>query len=99
TAEEAQAWTKEQLAQTLRELRGNALESVQRLRAGTEKLREENRRTWEEGVANAPPELRDAAELMRTRLRDLAQVLKRAAREHGAGAPPPPADTSPPDEP
>jgi hypothetical protein len=79
---EAQAWAKEQLSATLGEMRGRVLGFADELKARTAKLREENRRAWEEGVANAPPELREAAGKARSRLRDLGQALQRVAREN-----------------
>lgn len=94
SAEEAQAWAKEQLGGVLGEVRGKALGFVERLRERTAAMREENRRTWEQGVADAPEEVREAAERVRAGLRDLGQALQRAAREHGAGpdaTPPKPA--------
>jgi len=84
TAEEAQAWAKEQLGGVLGEVRGKALGFVERLRQRTAAMREENRGTWEQGVAEMPDEVREAAERARAGLKELGQALRRAAREHGA---------------
>jgi hypothetical protein len=99
TEEEAKRWAKEELSATLGELRGNTLAFVQRLRARTEGLREENRRTWEEGVAAAPENVREAAGQARGWLRDLGQVLQRAAREHRAKKEPEDQQDPPPPRP
>lgn len=84
TPEEAQAWAKEQLGGVLGEVRGKALGFVERLRERTAAMREDNRRTWEQGVAEAPDEVREAAERARASLKELGEALQRAAREHGA---------------
>jgi hypothetical protein len=84
TAEEAQAWAKEQLGGVLGEVRGKAVGFVERLRERTAAMREENRGTWEQGVAEMPDEVREAAERARAGLKELGQALQRAAREHGA---------------
>ncbi|HEX8359924.1 MAG TPA: hypothetical protein VF613_07450 [Longimicrobium sp.] len=94
TAEEAQAWAKEQLGGVLGEVRGKALGFVELLRERTAALREENRRTWEQGVAEAPDEVREAAERVRAGLKELGQALQRAAREHGARPARPPSGAS-----
>jgi hypothetical protein len=103
TEEEAKAWAKEQLGEVFGELRGQTLGFVERLRAKTAELREENRATWEQAAADAPDDVKDAAEKLRGMLKDLGQTLQRAAREHGAGAPPadppPPERTRPEEEP
>ena len=97
TEEEATAWAKEQLGQVFGEIRGKTLGFVERLRQRTAEMREENQRAWEEGVADAPAEVHRAAARIRDSLRDVAETLRRAAREHGAGAPP--TDPPPPETP
>jgi hypothetical protein len=98
TAEEARAWSKEQLGAVLGEVRGKALGFVERLRERTAGMREENRKAWERGVADAPGDVRAAAEKVREGLRDLGEALQRAAHAHGAATeeagPPAPADAS-----
>lgn len=83
TEEEARAWAKEQLGAVFGELRGQTLDFVQKLRQKTAEMREENRRTWEQAVADAPPEVREAGSQLRDMLKDLGATLRRAAREHG----------------
>jgi hypothetical protein len=84
TKEESQAWAKEQLGGVLGEVRGKAVSFVERMRERTAAMREENRRTWEQGVAEMPDDVRQAAERARAGLKELGQALQRAAREHGA---------------
>jgi hypothetical protein len=84
TKEEAQAWAKEQLGGVLGEVRSKAVGFVERMRERTAAMREENRRTWEDGVAEMPDNVREAAERARAGLKELSQALQRAAREHGA---------------
>ncbi|HEX8454328.1 MAG TPA: hypothetical protein VF647_19770 [Longimicrobium sp.] len=84
TKEEAQGWAKEQLGGVLGEVRGKALGFVVRLRERTAAMREENRAAWEQGVAEMPDDVREAAERARAGLKELGQALQRAAREHRA---------------
>lgn len=83
TEEEARAWAKEQLGAVFGELRGQTLGFVEQLRQKTAELREENRRTWEQAVADAPPDVREAGSRLRDMLKDLGATLRRTAREHG----------------
>lgn len=88
TEEEARAWAKAQLGEVFGEIREQTLGFVERLRQKTAAMREENRRTWEQAVADAPPEVREAGGHLRDLLKDLGATLRQAAREHGAGSPP-----------
>lgn len=90
--DEARAWATEQLGQAFGEIRGQTLDFVQRLRQKTADLRAENRRAWDQAVADAPPEVREAGSHLRGLLKDLAATLRQAAREHGAGPDAPAAD-------
>src|SRR4051812_6113097 len=60
TEDEARAWAREQLGAVFGELRGQTLDFVERLRQQTAEMREENRRSWGQAVAGAPPEAREA---------------------------------------
>lgn len=81
TEAEAKAWARAQLSDTFGEMRGTVLDFAAELRARAAGMREESQKAWDEGVANAPPELRDAAHKARSGLRDLGQTLQRIARE------------------
>jgi hypothetical protein len=81
--EEAHAWAKEQLGAVFGELRGQTLGFVEQLRQKTAEMRAENRRTWEQAVADAPPEVREAGAHLRDMLKDLGATLRKAARDHG----------------
>lgn len=83
TEEEARDWAKEQLGAVFGELRGQTLDFVAKLRQKTAEMREENRRSWEQAVADAPPEVREAGSQLRDMLKDLGATLRRAARDHG----------------
>jgi hypothetical protein len=83
TEEEARAWAKEQLGAVFGELRGQTLDFVEKLRQKTAEMKEENRRAWDQAVADAPPEVREAGSQLRDMLKDLGATLRRAAREHG----------------
>lgn len=96
TEEEAREWAREQLGAVFGELRGQTLDFVARLKQKTAEMREENRRTWEQAVADAPPEVREAGSQLRDMLKDLGATLRRAAREHGYNPDAPdPADAAP----
>ena len=107
---EAKAWTEEQLSATFGEMRGKAEALVERLRTRTAQMREENRKAWQEGMAEAPPEVQEATERLRTGLRDLGQTIQRLARENldrpapegtpdeGAGDESPPTGGTPSDD-
>lgn len=88
TEEEARAWAKAQLGEVFGEIREQTLGFVERLRQKTAAMREENRRTWDQAVADAPPEVREAGAHLRDLLKDLGATLRQAAREHGAGSAP-----------
>jgi hypothetical protein len=95
--EEAHAWAREQLTAVFGEMRQQTLGFVDRLRQKTAELRAENRRTWEQAVADAPPEVREAGAHLRDMLKDLGAALQQAARDHGytpdaQGAPSPSAE-------
>jgi hypothetical protein len=95
TAEEAKAWSKEQLGAVLGEVRGKAMGFVERLRERTAEMRGENREAWERGVAGAPDDVKAAAGKVRDGLRDLGEALQRAARAHtGETEPPAPPEAS-----
>ncbi|HVH12270.1 MAG TPA: hypothetical protein VM759_04420 [Longimicrobium sp.] len=88
TEEEARAWARAQLGEVFGEIREQTLGFVERLRQKTAAMREENRRTWDQAVADAPPEVREAGAHLRDLLKDLGATLRQAAREHGAGSAP-----------
>jgi hypothetical protein len=82
TEEEAREWAKEQLGEVFGEMRGRILGFTDRLKQRTAEIREENRRTAEEGMADAPPEVREALGRLRSGLRDLGQAIQRVAKEN-----------------
>lgn len=83
TEDEARAWARAQLGGVLGEMRGQTLGFVERLRQKTAEMRAENRRAWDQAVADAPPEVREAGAHLRDLLKDVGATLRQAAREHG----------------
>jgi hypothetical protein len=76
--EAARAWADAQLTQVSQQLLGKGLGFVESLQKHTAELREQNRAAWEKGIADAPPEVRGAAQKLYARIQRAADKLRRS---------------------